>query len=201
MEPPFYFVRDKASHAAHHWDYLRNRRATALCGHDYGDIQWEGTARPAKVCRQCQEVLPRFEATWWRTAARRAQVHRDRLEKENARLGKELTGLRRQMNQLTYQLELSKETIESQKSTIGSQKSTIDSQAEKIDNQRKTLKHLQTARAEKKKPHTSGTKTGVKSPSRGKAQGGTSTRVGVWRSADQVFSSGAKRSGAPKLAK
>ncbi|WP_133058792.1 hypothetical protein, partial [Mycolicibacterium peregrinum] len=141
MEPPFYFVRDSASRVAHHWDYLRNRTATALCGHDYrGEIRWEGDARPAKVCRSCQDVLPQFEAKWWRQGARRIEIHRDRLEKRNAEIENELTQLRRQINQLTYQLELSKETIVSQK--------------QKIENQRKTLHHLQSARAAQKAiPH------------------------------------------------
>jgi membrane-associated HD superfamily phosphohydrolase len=144
MEPPFYFVRDKTSHAAHHWDYLRNRRATALCGHDYDDIHWEGSVRPTKVCRSCQEVLPRFEAKWWRKEARRAEVHRDRLEEANKRLDGEVRALKRQMNQLTYQLELSKSTIESQKATI-------EAQGQKINNQRITLHRLQTAKASAKK--------------------------------------------------
>jgi hypothetical protein len=160
MEPPVYFVRDKTSLAVRHWDYLRDRRATALCGYEYSDeIQWEGTVRPAKVCRNCQEVLPRFEARWWRKAARREHAHHERLEASNKRLEGDQTQLRRQIAQLTYQLELSRDAIESQKAKIGSQsnaieagqvtirsqKDQIDTQTQKIENQRKTLRGLQSA--------------------------------------------------------
>lgn len=184
MEPPFYYVRDKASSAAHHWDYLRNRRAKALCGQDYVDPQWEGSSRPSRICRSCQEKLPLFEAKWWRKTARRVEIHRSRLEAENAELRGEVTALKRQMDQLTYQLELSMETIENQK--------------QKINNQRKTLSHLQHARSPK--PNTPERSSGSASATSAKKAKAKSTfpKTGVWRSADQVPSSGAgKRSKPP----
>ncbi len=61
------------------------------------------------------------------------EIDRDRLQERSAQIESELVQLRRQINQLTYQLELSKETIDLHK--------------QKIENQRKTLHHLQTARA------------------------------------------------------
>lgn len=180
MEPPFYYVRDSASPVAHHWDYLRDRRATALCGQQYLDeIRWEGTERPAKVCRRCQDVLPRFEAVWWRKAARRAQAHRERLEATTKHLERELASLKRQVTQLTYQLELSKDSIEASKARIDAQRTKIESQAatikshiqkiekqaQKIENQRKTLHNLQSARAvAKTKSIASTARNAVRSP-------------------------------------
>lgn len=181
MEPPFYFVRDRASSAAHHWDYLRNRRVTALCGHDYDDPQWEGTDRPSKVCRRCQEVLPKFEAKWWKRAARRVEIHRAHLEDSNAKLQNEVTHLKRQLDQLTYQLELSKDTIEEQK--------------KKINNQRMTLRRLQTARSNKSSKSAK-VKAGsaAQSPKTTKLKPGTA-KTGVWRAANDVFSSSQPKKG------
>lgn len=181
MEPPFYFVRDRASSAAHHWDYLRNRRATALCGHDYDDPQWEGTTRPSKVCRRCQEVLPLFEAKWWKNAARRIEVHRARLEESNARLQGEVTHLKRQLDQLTYQLELSKDTIETQKT--------------KINNQRMTLNRLQTARSSKSPKPTKATAGSAKQPSKATKSKPGAIGAATWRAANDVFSSSGPKKG------
>ncbi|ULE34046.1 TolC family protein [Mycobacterium sp. IDR2000157661] len=181
MEPPFYFVRDRASSAAHHWDYLRNRRATALCGHDYDDPQWEGPARPSKVCRRCQEVLPQFEAKWWKKAARRVEVHRAQLEDSNAKLQSEVAHLKRQLDQLTYQLELSKDTIETHK--------------KKINNQRLTLHRLQTARSSKSATPQRAQAGSTTPPSKAtKSKPGT-VKTEKWRSANDVFSSSGPRKG------
>src|SRR5262245_26428799 len=137
MEPPFYFVRDKVSKVAHHCDYERDRSTRALCGHEYqGDIVWEGEARPSRVCRACQELLPQFEARWWRQAARKLEIKLERLERSRSPVDQEVHRLRRQCDQLTYQLGLSRKTIE-----------TLE---RKVDNQRKQLHNLQTARAQAK---------------------------------------------------
>ena len=65
----YYYVRDRGSSYAHHWDYARSRSDHALCGQPYGGPVWEGEARPKSVCRACQALLAPHEASWWRTKA------------------------------------------------------------------------------------------------------------------------------------
>lgn len=70
MELPYFYVREKSSTAAHHWDYLRDRADSALCGHGYVDpITLGEVPRPKSVCRACQARLPEWEAKWWRQQA------------------------------------------------------------------------------------------------------------------------------------
>ena len=70
MEPPYFYVREKSAATAHHWDYLRDRANTALCGHGYVDpITLGEVARPRSVCRACQARLSEWEAKWWRQRA------------------------------------------------------------------------------------------------------------------------------------
>lgn len=69
-EPLFFYVRDKGSRVAHHFDYRRSRRGYALCGHAYLDeIVWEGEQRPRAVCRACQALVGPYELRWWRSRA------------------------------------------------------------------------------------------------------------------------------------
>jgi hypothetical protein len=80
MEPEYWFVRDGVSRAAHHWDYIRNRAHFALCGHEFdGGIVSERSDRPKRVCRACQELLPIYEARWWREKAHSLTEEADRL--------------------------------------------------------------------------------------------------------------------------
>lgn len=73
QEPPYFFVREKASSAAHHWDYLNDRADEALCGHRYDDpITLGEVPRPKAVCRACQARLPEYHAAWWSEQARTA---------------------------------------------------------------------------------------------------------------------------------
>ena len=67
QEPPYVYVREKASPAAHHLDYLNDRADEALCGHGYLDpITLGEVTRPKAVCRACQARLPEYHAKWWR---------------------------------------------------------------------------------------------------------------------------------------
>ena len=134
MKPPFYFVRDKGSRVAHHWDYQCNRRSRALCGYYYVDeIVSEGYTPPSRVCRACQDVLPRFEAKWWREAAQQSESRRKHLEDRCATADRELKQLRKEVSHLTYELGLSQGRIETLKT--------------KVTNQAKKLHELQSARA------------------------------------------------------
>ena len=143
--PPFWFVRDKRSRVAHHWDYERDRATRALCGHQYEDeIVFEGEKPPNRVCRDCQEVLPRFEAKWWRETAEKSVDRCALLEGRCEDSERELRQLRSQIEKLTYQLGLSEGRNETLKV--------------KIANQRKQLHNLQSSRA--------ATKTGPVGPRR-----------------------------------
>jgi hypothetical protein len=134
MKPPYYFVRDKGSRVAHHWDYERDRTNHALCGHEYeGEILFEGGMQPSRVCRACQEALPRFEAKWWRGVAQKLASRSTSLEQRCATAERNLKQSRSQVEHLTYQLGLSEGRIETLK--------------EKVANQRDNLKALQTVRA------------------------------------------------------
>lgn len=64
-----FYVRDSRSGAAHIWDYLGDRTDHGLCGHPYGDIRWEGTRRPGRVCRACQASLPAYELMFFKERA------------------------------------------------------------------------------------------------------------------------------------
>ena len=73
-DPLHYYVRDKGSAFAHHWDYARSRPDHALCGYPYQSPVWEGEARPRAVCRACQALLAPHEARWWRKKAEALQA-------------------------------------------------------------------------------------------------------------------------------
>lgn len=134
MNPPYYFVRDKGSRVAHHWDYERDRRSRALCGHEYAqEIIFEGYKQPSRVCRACQDVLPRFEAKWWRQTAQKAANCCAELEQRCATAERELKHSRSQIERLTYQL--------------GHSEGRIEALQVKVANQRKNLHDLQSARA------------------------------------------------------
>jgi hypothetical protein len=138
MEPPFYFVRDKGSRVAHHWDYDRDRKTRALCGHQYEDeIVFEGTKRPNSVCRECSEVLPRFESRWWRETAQKSFDQCARLQERCANAEQDAKISRVQIEKLTYKLGLAEGRIEGLKA--------------KVANQRKNLNDLQSARAAAKR--------------------------------------------------
>lgn len=81
-DSPYYYVRDKGSRVAHHWDYARDRTDHALCGYAYQEPVWEGTVRPRAVCRACQELLPAHEVRWWRQKAETLQAELDSLTQE-----------------------------------------------------------------------------------------------------------------------
>lgn len=132
--PPYYFVRDRASRVAHHWDYERERTTRALCGHEYaGEILFEGAEQPSRVCRSCQQLLPPFEARWWRDAARKSLAQLANLKERHAVLESQLRQSRSQVDKLTYQLGLCEGRNESLN--------------KKVANQRNTLNQLQNGRA------------------------------------------------------
>src|SRR4051794_36869899 len=109
VSPPFYFVRDKSSSVAHHWDYERGRSDHALCGCPYMEPKWEGAERPRAVCRACQSRLLTYEARWWKA---QAQKLRDELaylteqsEKRAAELQERIDNQRRALAQLNAKIE------------------------------------------------------------------------------------------------
>lgn len=106
-DPLHYYVRDKGSAIAHHWDYVRSRKDHALCGHPYRSPVWEGEDRPRAVCRACQALLPPHEARWWRTRAQAALAELESLSLETehlrarvAELEQRVENQRRQLRQL-----------------------------------------------------------------------------------------------------
>lgn len=66
-----WFVRDRGSKAAHHFDYSAPLPDRALCGHRFNEVLWEDEERPTRVCTRCQARMPSHEADWWRTRAER----------------------------------------------------------------------------------------------------------------------------------
>lgn len=99
--PPYYFVRDATSKVAHHWSYLEDENDTALCGHEYnGDIVYESSERPPSVCDQCEALLPRYEAQWWRGAARSTEFARRKLQQRADLQSNDFKRLRREYNEL-----------------------------------------------------------------------------------------------------
>ena len=98
MEPPNFYVREKSSPVAHHWDYLRDRADTALCGHGYVDpITLGEVPRPRSVCRSCQARLPEWEARWWRQRAEEVYEKLEALRKVYDRLAVHADNQRRQL--------------------------------------------------------------------------------------------------------
>lgn len=97
-------MRDVTSGSAHHWDYMRNRNTVALCGHAYSEIATEGPDRPKRVCRACQELLPTYEAKWWRMAAEEAaellELSRDKAAKLQQKVDNQRTQLQRVQTEL-----------------------------------------------------------------------------------------------------
>src|SRR4051812_3931247 len=67
--PLQWFVKDAASRVAHVLDYRCDAADTALCGHAFADIQWQGEERPRSVCRMCQEAMPGQSASEWERRA------------------------------------------------------------------------------------------------------------------------------------
>jgi hypothetical protein len=96
-DPPYYYVRDKGSAVAHHWDYLRSRTDHALCGHPYQGATWEGEDRPRAVCRACQAVLPRFDARWWRSRAEALQTEGASSQRQSEDLRKQISLLEKRI--------------------------------------------------------------------------------------------------------
>src|SRR6478609_1048958 len=103
-DPLYYYVRDKGSAVAHHWDYLRSRTDHALCGHAYQGAVWEGEDRPRAVCRACQALLPSHEARWWRAKAEALMEEVELLGLEAERLRQEITNQRGQLRHLNAKL-------------------------------------------------------------------------------------------------
>lgn len=103
MEPPYFYVREKSAPAAHHWDYLRDRSTSALCGHEYVDpITLGEIPRPRSVCRGCQARLCEWETIWWRDQYHTAsselgelRLKYDELKKHSANQRKKLSELHR----------------------------------------------------------------------------------------------------------
>jgi hypothetical protein len=103
-DPLYYYVRDKGSAVAHHWDYLRSRTDYALCGHPYQAPVWEGEDRPRAVCRACQELLPPHEARWWRTKAEALQAELESLRLDTEALRTRVAELERHVDNQRSQL-------------------------------------------------------------------------------------------------
>jgi hypothetical protein len=126
VEPPYYFVRDRASRVAHHWDYERERTTRALCGHEYaGEILFEGGEQPSRVCRSCQQLLPPFEARWWRDSAKKSLAQLASLKERYADLGNQLRQSRSHVDKLSYQLGLCEGRNESLKKKVANQRNTL----------------------------------------------------------------------------
>lgn len=103
-------MRDVASRSAHHWDYIRNRNTVALCGHPFSEIAAEGPDRPKRVCRACQELLPIYEAKWWRTAAEEASESLESSRDKVAKLQQKIDNQRAQLHRVQTQLARLKKT-------------------------------------------------------------------------------------------
>lgn len=103
-DPLYYYVRDKGSAIAHHWDYLRGRNDHALCGHPYRGATWEGEDRPRSVCRACQAMLPAHEARWWKARAEVLQDELDFLVSEAQGLRAEIVKLKKHAENQRQQL-------------------------------------------------------------------------------------------------
>ena len=110
--PPQYFVRDTKSKAAHHWSYTDDAEDTALCGHEYaGQIIYEGPERPKSVCDQCEVILPKYHARWWREAARSAEISRRKFQQRADLAANELKKLQSEYDDLLNRYNaLSKQT-------------------------------------------------------------------------------------------
>jgi len=113
-DPLYYFVRDKGSPVAHHWDYVRSRADHALCGHPYQAPVWEGEDRPRAVCRACQALLPPHEARWWRTRA-------EALQKESESMRLEAEGLRTRLAELERQVAIQRSQLRQLNAKLGGQ--------------------------------------------------------------------------------
>ncbi len=88
QEPPYFYVRERTSPAAHHWDYLNDRTDEALCGHGYDDpITLGEVTRPKSVCRACQGRLHEYHAKWWREQSQAVSSELEELRAQLDELG------------------------------------------------------------------------------------------------------------------
>jgi predicted nucleic acid-binding Zn-ribbon protein len=132
MEPPLYFVRDRGSRVAHHWDYEGDRNYRALCGHVYtSEIAFEGYTRPSRVCLTCQELAPKFEAKLWRQIAEKADAKRTQLQQRIDIAQRDLQRRQRHIAHLNRQL--------------GAARQRNATLQRKVENQQATLRQLQAA--------------------------------------------------------
>lgn len=139
MKPPLYYVRDKGSRVAHHWDYEGDRNDRALCGQDYvGEIVFEGFNRPARVCRACQDLAPHFEAKWWRQKAIDAANKRDEVQRQKDLLTRDINRMRGHIAKLNRR-------IGAEHGKVASLRHKLDDQARKIANQKAEISRLHTA--------------------------------------------------------
>ena len=163
LQPPYYFVRDKSSRVAHHWDYLRSRDDHALCGSIYRvAIAWHGEQRPRAVCRECQARVPEFDAQWWRDLAESRDSEIEHL------------------NQLVHQLKSEVSETDDLKTRVASLVSENEALKDRVDNQRRALAGLNKARvpgqsapSTKKKSQTS-----IPKPKAKKVQQSTKAKPG-----------------------
>lgn len=106
------YVREKASSAAHHWDYLDGRLDRALCGHTYIDpITLGEIERPKAVCRACQARLAVYHASWWHAQAKIARDERDELRRRFRKLTERSDNQRAQLALLQQKMREKKQAL------------------------------------------------------------------------------------------
>jgi hypothetical protein len=104
-DPPYVYVRDKISPAAHHWDYLNDHNDESLCGHGYVDPVTLGEVpRPRAVCRACQARLPEYHAKWWRDRLEAAEVELEDLRVKYHKLQERSNNQRKQLATLQQKM-------------------------------------------------------------------------------------------------
>jgi len=112
------YVKDRAA-AAHIWDYIRNRPDHALCGHPYTDpVVLEESGRPRAVCRACQELSPRAEATLWRAEAEELEEFSATYERLYEDLWKQYEELHRNFENLSRHSENQRAEIRNLRSKL-----------------------------------------------------------------------------------
>lgn len=104
--PPQYFVVERGSRVAHHWDYLKDRNDTALCGHEYNrEIASQGHDIPAiNICEECTKLVPSYEAMWWRETAHIAENLRRKFQQKADLTDNKLKAVRQELDTVEAKL-------------------------------------------------------------------------------------------------
>lgn len=155
--PPYWYVRDTVSRAAHHWDYLRDNRFRSLCGHRYtGEIKWHGGTRPRRVCRACQHRLPIFEATWWQAQATAQHENAATADRERAIYRYQLSLAEKKIRELQTQIERMQHQGQNRSvSTAIIEQLRVDNAALRAKSERQRTQLAKVQRALERKNHRS----------------------------------------------